>query len=470
MSARGASQAAAAANVGAAFMQLIEQIGRERGIEVDILVEALEDAITTASRKQQERAVAATRQGERPPGQEILVCRLNRATGELELHARKEIVDKVDDEATEIALTDALADDPNAELGGHVEQARSTKGLGRIEAQAAKQVIFQKVREAERDQTYHQYRSKIGQLVNATVKRFERGDVVLELGQTEAILPRRHQSRAEIYSQSDRVRAVIVEVTRLGKGPQVVVSRNDPSLIIRLFEMEVPEIYDGTVLLKHAVREPGERAKIAVASAQRDVDPVGACVGLKGSRVQAIIRELRGEKIDIVQWSDDITTFAAHALNPAKVSRVLTGSRERSSRSLEVVVDDQQLSLAIGKKGQNVRLAAKLVGWRIDITSENEKRRDVEREMTDMARRATAMSEVPGVSETDAQALAAASVGTVDELLRMPLERLAEAPSIDETIASRLRAAAQQFLGGAHVEQDSAGPSEGAAAEPTAES
>jgi N utilization substance protein A len=257
-----------------------------------------------------------------------------------------------------------------------MEFPKPTEVLGRIAAQTAKQVIFQKVREAEREHVFAEYNERIGEVVNGTVKRFENGDIILEIGRIEAVLPRKEQSRAESYTPGDRVRTVIKGVNRSAKGPQIVLSRTDPALLIKLFEQEVPEIYDGTVMIRGAVREAGDRAKVAVMSRERDVDPVGACVGMKGTRVQSIIRELRGEKIDIVEWSEDPVAFVTNGLSPAKVQRVsIVDDRERV---MEVIVEDKQLSLAIGKKGQNVRLAAKLTGWRIDIKSEEEKRREVE--------------------------------------------------------------------------------------------
>ena len=258
--------------------------------------------------------------------------------------------------------------------------------LGRIAAQTAKQVIFQKVREAERENVFAEYNQRIGEVVNGTVKRFENGDIILEIGRIEAVLPRKEQSRAESYTPADRVRTVIKGVNRSAKGPQIVLSRTDPALLIKLFEQEVPEIYDGTVMIRGAVREAGDRAKVAVFSRERDVDPVGACVGMKGTRVQSIIRELRGEKIDIVECSDDPIAFVTNALSPAKVQRV--SIVDDGDRVMEVVVEDKQLSLAIGKKGQNVRLAAKLTGWRIDIKSEEEKRREVEAQFGEL--------EIPG--------------------------------------------------------------------------
>ena len=272
------------------------------------------------------------------------------------------------------------------ELGDEMEFPKPTEVLGRIAAQTAKQVIFQKVREAEREHVFAEYNERIGEVVNGTVKRFENGDIILEIGRIEAVLPRKEQSRAESYTPADRVRTVIKGVNRSAKGPQIVLSRTDPALLIKLFEQEVPEIYDGTVMIRGAVREAGDRAKVAVFSRERDVDPVGACVGMKGTRVQSIIRELRGEKIDIVEYSDDPIAFVTNALSPAKVQRV--SIVDDGDRVMEVVVEDKQLSLAIGKKGQNVRLAAKLTGWRIDIKSEEEKRREVEAQFGELARRA----------------------------------------------------------------------------------
>jgi N utilization substance protein A len=277
------------------------------------------------------------------------------------------------------------------ELGDEMEFPKPTEVLGRIAAQTAMQVIFQKVREAEREHVFAEYNERIGEVVNGTVKRFENGDIILEIGRIEAVLPRKEQSRAESYTPADRVRTVIKGVNRSAKGPQIVLSRTDPALLIKLFEQEVPEIYDGTVMIRGAVREAGDRAKVAVFSRERDVDPVGACVGMKGTRVQSIIRELRGEKIDIVEFSDDPIAFVTNALSPAKVQRV--SIVDDGDRVMEVVVEDKQLSLAIGKKGQNVRLAAKLTGWRIDIKSEEEKRREVEAQFGDL--------EIPGEPSAD---------------------------------------------------------------------
>jgi N utilization substance protein A len=354
------------------LQQTIEALAKEKGIEPETVISAIEEAVATASRKYYKTG-------------ENLKTRFNTETGQVDLFALKTVVEEVTNAATEISINEAremyrpLYGDEVAnsiELGDEMEFPKPTEVLGRIAAQTAKQVIFQKVREAERENIFAEYNQRIGEVVNGTIKRFENGDIILEVGRIEAVLPRKEQSRAESYTPGDRVRTVIKGVNRSAKGPQIVLSRTDPALLIKLFEQEVPEIYDGTVMIRGAVREAGDRAKVAVYSRERDVDPVGACVGMKGTRVQSIIRELRGEKIDIVEWSEDSIAFVTNALSPAKVQRVsIVDDRERV---MEVIVEDKQLSLAIGKKGQNVRLAAKLTGWRIDIKSEEEKRREVE--------------------------------------------------------------------------------------------
>ena len=347
-----------------ALQQTIEALAKEKGIEADVIITAIEDAVLTASRKFYK-------------GDENLRTKFNPETGQVELFAVRTIVDEITSPETEIALSEAreLYGD-EAEVGMEIEFPKPTDVLGRIAAQTAKQVIFQKVREAERDNVFDEYSGRLGEVVYGLVKRFESGDIVVEVGRVEALLPRREQSRAENYTTGDRVRAVIKDVNKNTKGPQIILSRTDAVLLIKLFEQEVPEIYDGTVVIRGAVREAGDRAKVAVASKEREVDPVGACVGMKGTRVQAIIRELRGEKIDIVEWSDDASMFVTNAISPARVQRVSVV--DDAERVVEVVVEDRQLSLAIGKKGQNVRLAAKLTGWKIDIKSEEEKRRGEE--------------------------------------------------------------------------------------------
>jgi N utilization substance protein A len=319
-------------------------------------------------------------------------------------------------------------------IGDEIRLYRSTEGLGRIAAQSAKQVLYQKVREAERDNIYNEYFPKVGELITGTVKRFERGDMIVDLGRTEAVIPREHQSRAERYTQGERVRAVLADVHKNPKGAQLVLSRTAPELLMRLMEMEVPEIYDGTVVIRGCVRQPGDRAKVAVSSRERDVDPVGACVGMRGARVQAIMRELRGERIDIIQFSDDLVTYAQNALSPAKITRVsvMPGDEEEESEigtdgeplepipTLECIVEEDQLSLAIGKRGQNVRLAAALIGAKIEIKSEQAVKAEVadalQRMLLSSQRRATALADVPGVEEA-AGAFAEQEIHTIGELL-----------------------------------------------------
>jgi N utilization substance protein A len=409
--------------------QQIEQISREKNINPDVIIAAIEDAILTASKKYYKSA-------------EDLRSRFNNETGLIEVFAVRQVVELVEEPATQIGLEEARKLIPEAEVGSEIEFPKPTDILGRIAAQTAKQVIFQKVREAERDNVYAEYSGRVGEVINGIIKRQEMGDFVVDLGRAEAVLPRKEQSRAETYQTGDRVRVAIVKVLKSAKGPQVVVSRTDPALLIKLFEMEVPEIYDGTVQIKGCVREAGERAKVAVISREKDVDPVGACVGMKGTRVQSIIRELRGEKIDIVEWSEDPTTFVVNALSPAKVSRVSIVDEEQ--RIMEVVVEDKQLSLAIGKKGQNVRLAAKLGGWRIDIKSEEEKRQEVEAEMARMARIVDELRSLPHVGEKTIQKLIDAGVGGLAHLMEMSDEELVSIEGIGPKTAEKIRQAAAE--------------------------
>ena len=377
------------------LLQQIDAIAKEKGVEPEIIINAVQDALEAAARKKYK-------------GEE-LKARFNPETGDFDLFTVKKIVAEVTDAATQFSLAEAREMyGEEAEVDMEIEFPRDKGDLGRIAAQTAKQVIFQKVREAERENVYAEYSQRIGEVVNGMVKRFENGDIIVELGRVESQLPRKEQSRAENYTVGDRVRAVIRGVNRSAKGPQIVLSRTDPALLIKLFEQEVPEIYDGTVMIRGAVREAGDRAKVAVFSRERDVDPVGACVGMKGTRVQAIIRELRGEKIDIVEWSDDPVAFVTNALSPAKVQRVTIVSD--AEKVMEVVVEDKQLSLAIGKKGQNVRLAAKLTGWRIDIKSEEEKRKEVEAQLG--ALEVPAEASEPVAETADAVQTTAESVAT----------------------------------------------------------
>jgi N utilization substance protein A len=338
------------------ILRIIEQISREKGIEKDILLAGVEAAVLSAAKR-------------RYGPVETLQAHFNPQTGTLELTIAKMIVAQLQDPKTEIALEQARAYDLEAKVGDVMPIPLAVEGFGRIAAQTAKQVIIQKVREAERDIVYSEYKGREGELLNGVIQRFEKGDIILDLGKTEALLPRKEQSLRETFQRGERVRAYILEVRKSSSGPQIIASRTHPGLVERLFEMEVPEIYEGIIEIKGAVREPNGRAKIAVYSRDRAVDPIGACVGMRGVRVQSVVQELRGEKIDIVQWADDPATFVANALSPAKIYKINVNSE---GRAMEVIVEDDQLSLAIGKKGQNVRLAAKLTKWRLDIKSRSE--------------------------------------------------------------------------------------------------
>jgi transcription termination/antitermination protein NusA len=415
------------------LQQMIDVVAKDKGIDPGIVISAIEDAYLAASRKVFK-------------GDEDLRTRFNLETGQVELYAVRLIVPEVANAAREISLDEAQQlYGEEAEVGMEIEFPKETEKLGRIAAQTAKQVIAQRVREAEREKIHAEFGQRIGEVVNATVKRFESGDIIAEIGRVEAQVPRKEQSRAENYAIGDRVRAVIKAVTKNAKGPQVVLSRTDPALLVKLFEQEVPEIYDGTVMIRGAVREAGDRAKVAVFSRERDVDPVGACVGMRGTRVQAIIRELRGEKIDIVEWSEDSVQFVTKALSPARVQRVSIVDDEQ--RVMEVVVEDRQLSLAIGKKGQNVRLAAKLTGWKIDIKSEEEKRKEVEAQLAGIefggAAEETRPLALPDIHEEVLAALRAGGFDTVDKVLAASAEELLALPGFDQETVDAVKAAAE---------------------------
>lgn len=413
------------------LQQTIEALAKEKGIEPDVIITAIEDAVLTASRKYYK-------------SDENLRTKFNPGTGQVELFAVRQIVEEVTNPTTEIALSEAQElYGEEAEVDMEIEFPKPTDVLGRIAAQTAKQVIFQKVREAERENVYEEFSDRVGEVMSGTVKRFENGDMIVEAGRVEALLPRREQSRAENYTTGDRVRAVIQEVNKSTKGPQLILSRTDPILLIKLFEQEVPEIYDSTVLIKGAVREAGDRAKVAVHSRERDIDPVGACVGMKGTRVQAIIRELRGEKIDIVEWSEDPVTFVTNAISPARIQRVTIV--DDAEKVIEVVVEDAQLSLAIGKKGQNVRLAAKLAGWRIDIKSEEEKRAEVEAQFAGLeAVDDSAVLTLPGLDDDQLRKLSDSGLDTADRLLEVTKAQLSETVGVDEATAEQIKAAVRE--------------------------
>src|SRR5437588_433097 len=413
--------------------QNIEALCQEQGIDRDLVIEAIKEAVRAAAKKQFK-------------GGEDIQVDWSSDTG-LEISASKVVVDDVADPFTELSIDEARElGGEEVEIGDALLLPLPMEELGRIAAQTAKQILFQKVRDAERSNIYDQYIDKIGDLVNGFTKRFERGNIIVDLGNMEAILPRSQQSRGEQWNQGERIRVVISNVSKESKGPQVEVSRTSPELLRRLFEMEVPEIYDETVVIKSCVREPGERAKIAVTSNERDVDPVGACVGMKGSRVQAIIRELRGEKIDIIEWSDEPSVFAANALSPAKVNQVRITDIE--NRQMEVIVNEDQLSLAIGKRGQNVRLATKLVGWNIDIRSEEELKKEVTEAMGAMIASGAPvpLSAIEGVTAQQTDALAEHGINDIDGLANTSVDDLVEFLDVSLDEAEKMLLAAQAVI------------------------
>jgi N utilization substance protein A len=455
----------------------VKSLAYEKSIDVERVFKALEDALSTAARKYYktrepletilDRTSGAVKiqvvkeivedenQIEDPQAQWTLdqarkVEPAAQVGGILKLdYITKEVVDVVKDPHTQIRTWEAQKIDQDVEQGDEVKipLTKPPDELGRIAAQSAKQVLYQKVREAEREKVFNEFKDKLGELENGYVKRFERGDMIVDLnGKTEGIIPRSQQSRAERYSQGDRIKAVIIDVHTQPKGPQVVLSRTDPRLLMKLFEMEVPEIYDGTVVIRGAVREPGERAKIAVSSRERDVDPVGACVGMKGSRVQSIIRELRGEKIDIIPWHEDIVNFAQNSLAPAKITRVSVTSDEMAHRPhLDVIVDNDQLSLAIGKRGLNVRLAAELIGAKIDIKSEEEVKGEVADALSAMLQEAMAESrsqtnvhDIDDLPEEWANRLEAAGYDDLDSVVNASSEDLLAIEGLDDEMAAQI--------------------------------
>jgi transcription termination/antitermination protein NusA len=419
------------------LIMVIEQLGREKGIDKEVLFEALETALLSASRKSL------------GPADNVRI-HIDRKTGDFRVYQRKQVVEAVEDPETQIALADAKALNPEAEVGVELEllQDKPLQDLGRIAAQTAKQVILQKVRDAEREGIYSEFVGKEGQILRGVVHRIEKRNVILEIGKAEAILPEREQIPGERYNPGDRVRAFVLEVRRTAKGPQISLSRTHPGYLARLFETEIPEIQEGIVIVKATAREAGERAKVAVASTKRDVDPIGACVGLRGTRIQVISRELRGEKIDIIEWSNDPASFVARALSPAKVSSVTIAEEpdtegEPQTAAL-VVVPDNQLSLAIGKKGQNARLAAKLTGMRIDIKSESEV--EAERaEAEDAEAGRAALGTLPGVTPEALEALLAAGLSSPRSIAAAGRERIAEVTGLPDA-AEEIVAGAQEWL------------------------
>jgi N utilization substance protein A len=448
--------------MGQELIQVIDQISKEKGISKEMVIEAVESALVSAAKKKY--------------GAQRIAVQIDPKRGDIIMYAYKKVVPEIVNADEEITLEDAQTLFPDAQMEGEVPLQVEFEGFGRIAAQTARQVIVQKVREAERDVILKEFNDKIGQLVNGIVLRHEKGAYYIDLGKTEAVLPAREQVQRENYRRGDRVRAYVLEVRDTSKGPQVVLSRAHPGFVSRLFEMEVPEIYENIVEVKGVVREAGDRTKIAVASKDSHVDPVGACVGMKGSRVQAVVRELRGEKIDIIPWSEDPRIFIAKALSPAVVEKVGVTEEDRSALA---VVADSQLSLAIGKKGQNVRLAAKLTGWKIDILSESEydqerqKEREQEieaaiveetRKMAEATEAAETMQSqgadatdgaaeagedltiVDGVGPKTAEQLKQAGYDTVEKIASMSDEEVLTVPGIGEKTAQKILLSARALL------------------------
>ncbi len=418
----------------ASIYQSIEILSKEKGIDRQIILDAVKDAMVLAAKKHFKT-------------NEELEADFDPRTGAVQIYLLKKVVENVEDPLNEVTLDQARKLDKNAAVDTTLRIPKPTDALGRIAAQMAKQVILQKVREAERENVYVEFADRVGELVNCVVKRIEGPDLVVDMGKTEARIPKKEQSRLESFSVGERVRAVIKAVDKTGKNAGVLISRADGMLVQRLFEQEVPEIYDGTVVIRACAREAGERTKIAVQSRDRDVDSVGACVGMKGMRVQSIIRELRGEKIDIIEYSEDPVSFATHALSPAKISRV--NILDIEGKHMEVIVDDTQLSLAIGKRGQNVRLAAKLLGWKIDIKSEEEKRQEAE-----SALNAITMSGAPisvlldhGVTDALVESLIASGVSTVERLGSMTPEELLAVEGVDQEGLEKIGMAVNSYYG-----------------------
>ncbi|MBX7055555.1 MAG: transcription termination factor NusA [Pyrinomonadaceae bacterium] len=425
--------------------QSIEILCNEQGLDRDMVIEAMKEAVKAAARKQF--------RGHDKTGEGIQVD-WNNEEGMIEISAQKTVVHDVENPAEELSLEEAqeLAGD-DVEIGDSLLIPLPNEEMGRIAAQTAKQILVQKVREAIREKVYEEYIDRKGELINGTVKRFERGDMIIDLGNNlEAYVPRAEQSRGEMWNQGERIRVVIADVSKDQKGQQIKGSRASAELLKRLFEMEVPEIYDETVVIKSAVREPGDRAKIAVASNEKDVDPVGACVGMKGSRVQAIIKELRGEKIDIIEWSDEPSVFAANALSPAKVSQVRI--TDIHNRQMEVIVGEDQLSLAIGKKGQNVRLAARLVGWDIKIVSEELLKKEIALKMGKMmaSGEAVPITALQGVTASQAETLSEKGIADVEALAATSVDDLVDFLDVSLDEAESILASAQSIVAAKNVE------------------
>jgi N utilization substance protein A len=419
----------------------IEQVAKDKGIDKNVIIGAIEEAMRQAARRKfgQEREIEA---------------RFNEELGEIELFEFREVVEIVTDAEAQIIYAKARELDPEAELGDEIGVKLDTEDFGRILAQTAKQVIIQRVRDAERDIVYEEYKDRKGEIVNGIVRRFEKGNIIVDLGRAEAALPPKEQVPRESYRVGDRIRAYVLDVTTATKGPQIILSRACMEMLTKLFEQEVPEMYEGIVTIDSSAREPGGRSKIAVRSRDSDVDPVGACVGMKGSRVQAVVQELRGERIDIVPWSPDPARYVCSSLSPAQVSKVIIDEGEKS---MDVIVPDDQLSLAIGRKGQNVRLAVQLTGWRIDIKSES-KMREVAQWLSE------AVSVVEGCGDPEAELLLQQGITSLEVLAECQTELLSSLPGIDEAGALSIKSRAGELAEQKRLEEEARAAAEAAEA------
>src|SRR5476649_1377850 len=409
------------------LLQIAEAVAREKSIDKQIVITAMEDAIQKAARSRY--------------GSETEVrAEINPKTGELRLSRLLLVVETIENEAIQIGIEDARKRNPAAQIGDYIAETLPPLEYGRIAAQSAKQVIVQKVRDAERDRQYQDYKDRIGEVVNGVVKRVEYGNVVADLGRGEAIVRRDELLPREVFRNGDRVRAYVYDVRREPRGPQIFLSRTHPQFMAKLFAQEVPEIYDGIVEIKAVARDPGSRAKIAVISRDSSVDPVGACVGMRGSRVQAVVNELQGEKIDIIPWSPDVATFVVNALAPAEVAKVVL---DEDKERIEVVVPDAQLSLAIGRRGQNVRLASQLTGWDIDILTEQE---ESERRQAEFENRTKIFVEALNLDEVVGQLLASEGFGSIEELAMVDEKEIASIEGFDEETAKELQERAKEYI------------------------
>ena len=417
------------------LLQIADAVAREKVIDRQIVIEAMEDAIQKAARSRY--------------GSETNVkAEINAKTGEIKLARLREVVEEVDDPVIQIAMDEARTRNPAAQIGDFISEPLPPLDFGRIAAQSAKQVIVQKVREAERLRQYEEFKDRIGEIVNGVVKRVEYGNVIVDLGRAEAIIRRDELIPREAYRPGDRIRGYIYDVRSEQRGPQIFLSRTHPQFMAKLFSQEVPEIYDGIIEIKSVARDPGSRAKIAVISRDASIDPVGACVGMRGSRVQAVVNELQGEKIDIIPWSPDAASFIVNALQPAEVVKVVL---DEDAERIEVVVPDEQLSLAIGRRGQNVRLASQLTGWDIDILTEHE---ESERRQKEFSERTDMFMEALDVDEMVGQLLSSEGFSTIEEVAYVPLDEVAVIEGFDEETAEEIQARAREYLERIEGERD----------------